>query len=134
MLFRSSPHPDRAPGPDAAIGTLSGGNMQKVVVARELSAKPRMLLVSHPTRGVDLGATEFIWQRLAEARDGGASILLTSADLSELLALADRMIVLYRGRIVAAFANTADLTPEVLGSYMLGFAAQGHEELKAALA
>ncbi|MBN9016909.1 MAG: ABC transporter ATP-binding protein [Rhizobiales bacterium] len=124
----------RAPGPDAAIGTLSGGNMQKVVVARELSAKPRMLLVSHPTRGVDLGATEFIWQRLAEARDGGASILLTSADLSELLALADRMIVLYRGRIVAAFANTADLTPEVLGSYMLGFAAQGHEELKAALA
>lgn len=124
----------RVSGPDSAIGTLSGGNMQKVVVARELSAEPRMLLVSHPTRGVDLGATEFIWQRLASARDEGAAVLLTSADLSELLALADRMIVLYRGRIVAAFANTADLTPEVLGSYMLGFAEQSVEERKAALA
>lgn len=124
----------RVSGPDTAIGTLSGGNMQKVVVARELSAQPRLLLVSHPTRGVDLGATEFIWQRLAGARDEGAAVLLTSADLSELLALADRMIVLYRGRIVAAFAQTADLTPEVLGSYMLGLAEQTPEERKAALA
>jgi len=124
----------RTPGPDVAIGTLSGGNMQKVVVARELSSKPKVLLVAHPTRGVDLGATEFIWQRIAEARDQGASVLLTSADLSELLALADRMIVIYRGRIVAAFANTAEVTPEVLGRYMLGMAEQPHDERKAALA
>ena len=124
----------RVNGPDAAIGTLSGGNMQKVVVARELSSNPKLLLVSHPTRGVDLGATEFIWQRLAVARDAGSAILLTSADLSELLSLSDRMIVLYRGRIVAAFADTTELTPETLGSYMLGFAEQPENERRAALA
>ena len=124
----------RVQGPESAIGTLSGGNMQKVVVARELSSEPSLLLVSHPTRGVDLGATEFIWQSIAEARDAGAAVLLTSADLSELLALADRMIVLYRGRIVAAFVNTEEVTPEVLGSYMLGFAEQSAEERNAALA
>ncbi len=124
----------RVPGPEAAIGTLSGGNMQKVVVARELSSEPRLLLVSHPTRGVDLGATEFIWQRLAHARDAGSAILLTSADLSELLSLSDRMIVLYRGRIVAAFSDTNTLTPETLGSYMLGFAEQSEHERRTALA
>ena len=124
----------RVSGPDAAIGTLSGGNMQKVVVARELSSDPKLLLVSHPTRGVDLGATEFIWQRIALARDAGSAVFLTSADLSELLSLSDRMIVLYRGRIVAAFSNTTELTPEMLGSYMLGFAEQPVHERQAALA
>ncbi len=124
----------RVQGPESAIGTLSGGNMQKVVVARELSSEPSLLLVSHPTRGVDLGATEFIWQSIAKARDAGAAVLLTSADLSEILALADRMIVLYRGRIVAAFVNSEEVTPEVLGSYMLGFAEQSAEERNAALA
>jgi len=108
--------------------------MQKVVVARELSSDPKLLLVSHPTRGVDLGATEFIWQRIALARDAGSAVFLTSADLSELLSLSDRMIVLYRGRIVAAFSNTTELTPEMLGSYMLGFAEQPVHERQAALA
>jgi general nucleoside transport system ATP-binding protein len=123
----------RVSGPNAAVGTLSGGNMQKVVVARELSEHPRVLLVSQPTRGVDLSATQFIWKTITEARDKGAAVLLSSADLSELLALSDRLVVLYRGRIVAAFRNSPDLTPETLGTYMLGLATQSPEEMQAAL-
>jgi simple sugar transport system ATP-binding protein len=124
----------RVGGPQAAVGTLSGGNMQKVVVARELSEQPKVLLVSQPTRGVDLAATQFIWHSLTQARDAGAAVLLSSADLSELLALSDRILVFYRGRIVAAFTNSEDVTPETLGTYMLGLSEQSPEEMKAALA
>jgi simple sugar transport system ATP-binding protein len=124
----------RASGPHVAAGTLSGGNMQKVVVARELSEQPRLLLVNQPTRGVDLGATQFIWESLTQARDNGAAILLASADLSELLALSDRLVVFYRGRIVAAFRNTPDLTPETLGTYMLGLQTQDAGSLAQAVA
>jgi simple sugar transport system ATP-binding protein len=123
----------RVSGPGAAAGTLSGGNMQKVVVARELSEQPKVLLVSQPTRGVDLSATQFIWKTITEARDKGAAVLLSSADLSELLALSDRLIVLYRGRVVAAFLNHEDLKPETLGTYMLGLKTQTPEEMKGAL-
>ena len=104
----------------APVGTLSGGNMQKVVIARELSSRPRLLLAAQPTRGIDIGATQFAWQSLIAARDAGAAIILTSADLTELLSLSDRIIVLYKGRLVAAFADPAKLTPEDLGTYMLG--------------
>jgi ABC-type uncharacterized transport system ATPase subunit len=123
----------RVSGPNAAVGTLSGGNMQKVVVARELAEQPRLLLVSQPTRGVDLSATQFIWRTITEARDAGAAVLLSSADLSELLALSDRLLVIYRGKIVAAFMNHPDLTPETLGTYMLGLSTQSADEMKAAL-
>jgi general nucleoside transport system ATP-binding protein len=123
----------RVGGPGYAVGTLSGGNMQKVVVARELSEQPRLLLVNQPTRGVDLGATQFIWRTITDTRDAGAAVLLSSADLSELLALSDRLLVLYRGKIVAAFRNTPDLTPETLGTYMLGLSTQTPEEMKLAL-
>jgi len=123
----------RAGGPGFAVGTLSGGNMQKVVVARELAEQPKLLLVNQPTRGVDLGATQFIWKSLTAARDGGAAVLLSSADLSELLALSDRLVVFYRGKIVAAFHNTDDLTPETLGTYMLGLDTQEPETMRAAL-
>ena len=123
----------RVSGPHAAVATLSGGNMQKVVVARELSEQPKVLLVSQPTRGVDLSATQFIWRSLTQARDAGAAVLLSSADLSELLALSDRLVVFYRGRIVAAFENADTLTTETLGTYMLGLAEQSPEEMKAAL-
>jgi simple sugar transport system ATP-binding protein len=123
----------RVGGPCYAVGTLSGGNMQKVVVARELSEQPKLLLVNQPTRGVDLGATQFIWRTITDARDKGAAVLLSSADLSELLALSDRLLVLYRGKIVAAFLNTPDLTPETLGTYMLGLSTQTADEMKAAL-
>jgi simple sugar transport system ATP-binding protein len=124
----------RASGPDVAVGTLSGGNMQKVVVARELAEQPQLLLVNQPTRGVDLGATQFIWESLTRARDGGAAVLLASADLSELLALSDRLVVFYRGRIVAAFRNGPDLTPERLGLYMLGLETQDAGTLAQAVA
>jgi len=123
----------RVGGPKSAVGTLSGGNMQKVVVARELAEQPRLLLVNQPTRGVDLGATQFIWKSITDARDGGAAVLLSSADLSELLALSDRLVVFYRGRIVAAFLNNDDLTPETLGTYMLGLDQQEAETMRAAL-
>ncbi|MEM9581014.1 MAG: ABC transporter ATP-binding protein [Pseudomonadota bacterium] len=106
------------------VGSLSGGNMQKVVVARELAQTPKLLLVNQPTRGVDLGAVEFIWKTLAETRDDGAAILLCSADLSELMALADRFIVFYGGRIVARMDNTAEVTQETLGAFMLGAKSQ----------
>jgi ABC-type uncharacterized transport system ATPase subunit len=124
----------RVGGPGIAVGTLSGGNMQKVVVARELSEQPKLLLVAQPTRGVDLNATQFIWKTIAAARDAGTAVLLSSADLSELLALSDRLLVFYRGRIVAAFRNREDLTPETLGTYMLGLSEQSPEEMKAGLA
>lgn len=123
----------RVGGPSFAVGTLSGGNMQKVVVARELGETPRLLLVNQPTRGVDLGATQFIWRTITDARDAGTAVLLSSADLSELLALSDRLVVLYRGKVVAAFLNTPELTPETLGTYMLGLATQTPEQMKAAL-
>ena len=125
---------DRVGGSHAAVGTLSGGNMQKVVVARELSEQPKVLLVSQPTRGVDLGATQFIWRTLTETRDAGAAVLLSSADLSELLVLSDRLVVFYRGRIVAAFRNSDELTTEMLGACMLGLSKQSPEEMRAALA
>ena len=123
----------RVGGPSYAVGTLSGGNMQKVVVARELAEQPKLLLVNQPTRGVDLGATQFIWRTITDARDAGAAVLLSSADLSELLALSDRLIVLYRGKIVAAFVNSPDLTPETLGTYMLGLSTQTPAEMQVAL-
>jgi simple sugar transport system ATP-binding protein len=107
--------------------------MQKVVVARELAEQPKLLLVNQPTRGVDLGATQFIWRSITNARDAGAAVLLSSADLSELLALSDRLLVLYRGKIVAAFVNSPDLTPETLGTYMLGLSTQTPAEMQVAL-
>ena len=123
----------RVGGPDYAVSTLSGGNMQKVVVARELAEQPKLLLVNQPTRGVDLGATQFIWRSITDARDAGAAVLLSSADLSELLALSDRLVVLYGGKIVAAFLNSPDLTPETLGAYMLGLSSQAPAEMQMAL-
>ena len=91
----------RTPSVLATTATLSGGNQQKAVVARELSGTPRLLIAAQPTRGVDVGATELIHRRLIAARDAGAAVLLVSSELDELLAVADRIVVLYRGRIVA---------------------------------
>ena len=90
------------------IGLLSGGNMQKVVMARELSCEPRVLVASQPTRGVDIGAAQFLRQQLVALRDRGAAVLLLSSDLDELLALSDRVAVFFRGRIVAHFPADAD--------------------------
>jgi ABC-type uncharacterized transport system ATPase subunit len=99
---------------DAPAGTLSGGNQQKAVVAREIAETPRLLIAAQPTRGVDVGATQLIHRRLLAARDAGAAILLVSAELDELLALADRIVVMYRGRAVAEVA-ASDVTVAELG-------------------
>jgi ABC-type uncharacterized transport system ATPase subunit len=98
---------------------LSGGNQQKVVVAREMGREFSVLLASQPTRGVDVGAIEFIHQQLLDARARGKAILLVSAELNEVLALSDRIAVMYRGRF-AVVMPSAEASEEVLGEYMIG--------------
>lgn len=108
-----------AQGPETMVGTLSGGNLQKVVVARELSGKHQCLLVLQPARGLDIGASEFIYQELFAARDEGNAILMVSADLDELFLLSDRILVIYEGEIVAELLPE-QVTPEEVGLYMTG--------------
>ena len=103
---------------DDPISTLSGGNQQKVVVARELARELRLLVVNQPTRGVDVGSIEFIHQRVVAARDEGVAVLLVSSELDEVLALADRIAVMYRGRIVGIVP--ADTSRDALGLMMAG--------------
>ncbi len=105
--------------PDDPIGTLSGGNLQKVILARVLSREPKLLVVSQPTRGLDVAATEYVRQQLLEQRERGAAVLLVSEDLDELLTLADRLIVLYEGRIVGEVA-AGEAEPAQLGLLMAG--------------
>ena len=95
----------RGAGTDVPVGDLSGGNMQKVVIAREFSFDAPVLLVAQPTRGVDVGAIEFIHRRIIEKRNGGAAILLCSADLDEVFRLSDRIITMYEGRITGEFTG-----------------------------
>jgi simple sugar transport system ATP-binding protein len=112
----------RAPGPETLAVALSGGNQQKLIVGREMSASPRLLIAAHPTRGVDVGAQSVIWELLKDARAEGMGILLISADLDELIGLSDTLHVMLRGRVVATL-DPARLTPEELGSHMTGTAA-----------
>ncbi|GAA2227638.1 ABC transporter ATP-binding protein [Herbiconiux moechotypicola] len=98
---------------------LSGGNQQKFIVGRELGSDPRVLIAAHPTRGVDIGAQSAVWSELTAARDKGLGTLLVSADLDELLALSDRLLVFYRGRIVAELDPRA-VDAQELGEYMTG--------------
>jgi simple sugar transport system ATP-binding protein len=109
----------RAPGPDTMAIALSGGNQQKLIVGREMSAEPRVLLAAHPTRGVDVGAQAAIWELLKDARGRGMGILLISADLDELIGLSDTLQVMLRGRLVATL-DPAQVTPEELGGHMTG--------------
>jgi ABC-type uncharacterized transport system ATPase subunit len=115
-------HDVRPARPQAAARTLSGGNQQKVVVARELGRQARVVLAAHPTRGVDVGAVARIWQELRAARAAGAAVLLVSADLAELFALSDRLLVMYRGRI-AAEVDPRTASAEEVGLHMTGAAA-----------
>jgi len=107
----------RTPGVDVEVGTLSGGNQQKVIVARELSRNIRVLVVAQPTRGLDVGSIEFIHQQIIALRDEGGAVLLVSAELDEILSLADRIGVLFRGRLAGTF-DAADATREQLGYLM----------------
>ena len=101
------------------VGTLSGGNVQKVLLARVLARDPRVIVVSQPTRGLDVGATEYVRGQLLDRRAAGAAILLVSEDLDELVALADRLVVFYEGRIVGGMA-VADADAERLSMLMAG--------------
>ena len=109
----------RAPSPATLAGSLSGGNQQKMVAARELSRPLRLLIAAQPTRGLDVGATAFLHQQLIEQRDAGCAVLLVSAELDEILALADRIAVMYRGKLLATLeAQTA--ARGLLGRLMAG--------------
>ena len=108
----------RGGGPTTRASALSGGNQQKVVVAREVERDPRVLLAAQPTRGLDVGAIEFVHRRLIEERDEGRAILLVSLELEEVLSLSDRILVMFEGEIVGEY--TPDVTPEELGVAMTG--------------
>ncbi|MDQ4109718.1 MAG: ABC transporter ATP-binding protein [Actinomycetota bacterium] len=115
----------RAPGVSTLAGQLSGGNQQKVVVARELSRDLRLLVAAQPTRGVDVGSIEFIHQQIVAARDAGVPVLVVSTELDEIAALADRIMVLYRGRVVGIVP--ADTSRDTLGLMMAGESPEGSD-------
>jgi simple sugar transport system ATP-binding protein len=104
---------------DVAAYALSGGNQQKLIVGREMTAKPRVLIAAHPTRGIDVGAQAAVWESIREARRAGLALLLVSADLEEVIGLSDTLWVIYGGRLVARL-DPNHVTPEELGSYMTG--------------
>ena len=109
----------RTPGVDTTARALSGGNQQKFIVGREMSGDPVLLVASHPTRGVDVGAQAAIWEHIREARRRGLAVLLISADLDELIGLSDAITVILRGRLVGDF-DPRTVTPQQLGSAMTG--------------
>ncbi|TDD93692.1 ABC transporter ATP-binding protein [Actinomadura rubrisoli] len=109
----------RTPGIDVPAAALSGGNQQKLIVGREMSGEPRLLIAAHPTRGIDVGAQAAIWDHLRRARAAGLAVLLISADLEELIGMSDTLHVILRGRLVAE-VDPRTVTPEELGSAMTG--------------
>jgi len=109
----------RTPGIDTNSRALSGGNQQKLIVGREMSGDPVLVLAAHPTRGVDVGAQAAIWGHIKKAREEGLAVLLISADLDELIGLSDRIEVILRGRLVGEF-DPQTVTPQDLGSAMTG--------------
>lgn len=111
----------RTPGVSTTARALSGGNQQKFIVGREMSSEPVLLVASHPTRGVDVGAQAQIWEHIKEARKAGLAVLLVSADLDELIGLSDTIKVILRGRLVDTF-DPQSVTPQQLGSAMTGAA------------
>jgi ABC-type uncharacterized transport system ATPase subunit/ABC-type uncharacterized transport system permease subunit len=120
----------RGAAPTTPVGSLSGGNMQKVVIAREFESDPALLVVSQPTRGVDVGAMEFVHRALVSARDRGAAVLLVSADLNEVMSLSDRLLVIHRGHIVDEF--THDTMSEIAVGLAMGGQAVDEEAIAAA--
>lgn len=116
----------RGAGVSTPVGALSGGNMQKVVIAREFSLGARVLIISQPTRGVDIGAMEFIHQSIIEKRNAGCAILLVSADLDEVFRLSDRIITLYEGKITGQF-KSGTISKAEIGYYMTGGSDEGEE-------
>ncbi|HOO34229.1 MAG TPA: ABC transporter ATP-binding protein [Thermotogota bacterium] len=119
----------RADNSQTKVKMLSGGNIQKVVVAREFTADSKITVADQPTRGIDVAAADFIRRRLVSERDEGLAVLLISADLTELLEVADRIVVLYKGEIVAHFKEVKAVNENILGEYMLGIKKMSQEEM-----
>jgi simple sugar transport system ATP-binding protein len=117
----------RTPDIDVSAHALSGGNQQKLIVGREMSASPAVLIAAHPTRGIDVGAQAAVWDEIRHARSAGMATLLISADLDELIGLSDTIVVMYKGRLVAE-VDPATITPRELGSYMTGAALDNEVE------
>lgn len=116
----------RTPGEKVMARTLSGGNQQKVVVAREIERNPDVMIAAQPTRGLDVGAIEFVHKQLIEERDRGRAVVLVSLELDEVMSVSDRIAVMYEGRIVAEM-NAQDATEEKLGLLMAGVVPQDRE-------
>ena len=109
---------------DCNVGTLSGGNAQKVIIAREIASNPDILLASQPTRGVDIGSIEFIHNQIINMRDKGKAVLLISSELSEIMNLSDRIIVMCKGKIIGE-VKTSETNKEELGLMMTGINKKG---------
>ncbi len=117
-LLYMSQYDVRPPAPRLKTAKFSGGNQQKIVLAREIERHPKVLLVGQPTRGVDIGAIEFIHKRIVEERDKGTAVIIVSTELDEIYALSDRIAVMYDGRIVGTV--TPDVPREEVGLMMAG--------------
>jgi ABC-type uncharacterized transport system ATPase subunit len=109
----------RTPNVDVSAHALSGGNQQKLIIGREITSDPKLLIASHPTRGIDVGAQASVWEHLRRSRAEGLATLLISADLDELIGLSDTIVVMFRGKLVATL-DPDDVTPRDLGAYMTG--------------
>jgi simple sugar transport system ATP-binding protein len=116
----------KTPSLETPVKNLSGGNIQKLILARELSRRPKVLVAAQPTRGLDIGATEYVHQRLMEQRQEGTATLLISEDLDEILALSDRIAVIFEGQIMGEVSRQ-EATPEKLGLLMAGMHTEGGE-------
>ena len=112
----------RARSADVTASTLSGGNQQKLILARELETDPKLLIAAQPTRGLDVGAIEFVWKQILDQKAAGRGVLLISAELDEIYALSDRIVTIYEGKITGEFPP--DAPPEQIGIGMLGHAAE----------
>ena len=109
----------KTPSMEQAIGLLSGGNQQKVAIARGLMTRPKVLILDEPTRGVDVGSIEFIHKRIIETRDAGVPVIVVSTELDEVAALADRIAVMYRGHLSPAVPKS-EMNIEIVGRWMSG--------------
>ena len=126
-LERIEEYDIRTPGPMTSVGSLSGGNQQKVIIAREFSRPIRFLVASQPTRGLDVGSIEYIHKRIVQKRDEGCAVLLVSPELDEVMELSDRIAVMYQGKIVAVL-NAGEATKEMVGLLMAGVSPEGLEK------
>ena len=115
-----------------SVSELSGGNVQKLVVGREYDYDPELLIMNQPTRGIDVGAIEFIRKRIVEMRQKQKAILLVSADLSEVLSLSDTILVMHEGRIVGYIEDVKNTSENELGLYMLGVKEDARERIEGA--